>query len=715
MKKNLIGIYLTVLLFCLILSFPIPVCAQQTDTEEFTLEEITVTAQKREENQQKVPIVMEAISGEQIKELGYNNLEEIISSISTAFVNKAGDGMRVSIRGMSDDIRAAGSLGDFTVSTPTVAVNVDGVFTARRTSGSGLYDMERVEILFGPQSTLYSTASPGGIVNIVTADPKTDVYEVYGSLEYGNYETLQMEGMMNAPISDIFALRAAFTTSVRDGYMSNGSDDEDTKSARVKALLKLSDKLSFVATGELTTRGGLGYSGIGMFKTPDDLGDPWDNSDQDSPPPRSHDQEKIIGHLDWDIGLGELDIVASYLTENSSATFTRTNPFSGQTASHSMDRTGSEKGIELRVTSSPDFPIKWIFGANYYRSDAVQMDMPESGSYEERTVTEETDAIYGNITYPVSDRFRVTAGLRKTKDINYLLERLFGGRVNLPVSTEYDDIDHKIGVEYDLGPDSMFYADWSTSYRSVGMPLRQLEPEQLDAYTVGTKNRFLGNKLQVNASSFYYNYTNYVADFGRVGDPALGGRGDDGSLTNADLRKVGADLQTSAIIGSNDRLNVTVSYLYSEFSSLIFDFVNPNFPDFDFTGKPETFSPEWTINVNYSHNFNLQNGGTLTARIDSRFQTEYLVTFVDLYQETIWTGVGFPQGTYNFLSRADFITQEAHHLSNVSMIYANPDGKWTLTGYLNNIENYAEKKNLMMDRTMIGPPRTYGAVLTVRY
>jgi hypothetical protein len=118
--------------------------------------------------------------------------------------------------------------------------------------------------------------------------------------------------------------------------------------------------------------------------------------------------------------------------------------------------------------------------------------------------------------------------------------------------------------------------------------------------------------------------------------------------------------------------------------------------------------------VVYSHSFSLPNGGRLTARLDSRYQSSYLVNYVDVYQEINFGPTG-PVGEFNFLSRKAYIEQEAHHISNISAIYSHPDGKWTLTGYVRNLENYAEKKNFMMDSMMIGPPRTYGAVLSVRY
>jgi len=712
----------------LALGYTPKIFAQDSGSDEFTLEEITVTAQKREENQQKVAIAMQTFSGDELRELGYNDLDEIISQISNAFVNTAGDGMRVSLRGMADTIVTMGALNDMSISTPTVAVNVDGVYSSRRKSGSGLYDMERVEVLYGPQSTLYATSSPGGIVNIVTAEPKTDKYEAGGTLEYGNYNNLQMQGMVNAPVSDKIALRAAFNTSVRDGYLANGADDDDSKSARLKALFKPSDRLSFILTGELTNRGGHGYSGTAAFISESDVDDPWDNSNVQGPgggaqPPRYHKMKKVFGHFEWDFGLGSLTVIPSYLVEDEFATMSRANPFTGETTTSSIDREGSEKGAELRMASSSDSRIKWILGANHYKSDTNEMNMPDTGYYEYRVVTQTTDAFFGNITYAVSDNIRINAGARKSDDETYLSEQMLKSAaetgapedflVVMEAATKYSEPDFKIGVEYDVSENSMLYADWSSSYRAVGYVLKQMDPERIYAYTVGSKNRFFGNKVQVNVSAFYYDYKDKVEEFGRVADPDNNRATDLGTVTNGQLRKYGVDVEASTIITKNDRLDFSISYLNSEYTELEFDFVNPRFQDQDYTGKPETFCPDWTLTAKYSHNFNLPNGGTLTARLDSRYQSKLLVTFADKYQE------GYPGMAYEdyfiLYDQGDFIWQEAYHMSNLSLIYAHPDGKWTLNGYVKNLEDYAVKKNIMKGSMMIGPPRTYGAILSVRF
>jgi iron complex outermembrane receptor protein len=147
--------------------------AQETDAEEFTLEEIIVTAQKREENQQKVPIAMEVIKGDTLALMGKDNVDDILKDVSNVMINTSSDGMRVSMRGIADD---SGVMEGQHVGGSTVAINVDGAYNNMSNVGNNLFDVERVEVLFGPQSTMYGSNSPGGIINVETANPKTDQF-----------------------------------------------------------------------------------------------------------------------------------------------------------------------------------------------------------------------------------------------------------------------------------------------------------------------------------------------------------------------------------------------------------------------------------------------------------------------------------------------------------------------------------------------------------
>jgi iron complex outermembrane recepter protein len=752
--------------------------AQETKAEEFTLEEITVTAAKRTENQQKVAIGMETISADQIKETGMNNLDQILNNVSNVIINKSQDGVRITIRGLADTGSAQHGMA---VTMPTVAVNMDGVYSNRKDTSSGLFDLERVEVLYGPQSTLYASNSPGGIVNVVSANPKLDKYEFSGLMEYGNYNLLHTEGAMNAPISEKVALRAAFTTSIRDGYLSNGGDNEDSKSARLKLLYQFSDKLSFVLTGEESKSSTQRSGGVTSFYNGYYQGTPavkvtdyWYTADV-LPAPSTDINKKVTGRVEADLGFSTLSLLPSY--SKRSGHMEERMEMAGEITLNKGDTSAIEKSIELRMASSSDFFFKWIAGFNYYKATNVQNSLGFDGSGNAKMSTiaatgdatiyqigdvvqefrnmdsvETAKAIFANITYPVTDTFRVTAGYRYSWDSVIMHNNETRGIRGGPdaglleftpetFNDPYADPDYKVGVEYDLGANSMVYADYSTSYRVQAMggggpgtsSSQKKVPEKLKAYSAGTKNRFLDNKLQVNGSAFYYSYTGFKA-----GDMQTGWFGGEQNLDNpaywtnaytqndpnssqtGNGRMIGADVQTNLILSADDMLNLSVSYLKSEWTDLTFDYyydylitgvsgppgsgyTRANIVPADtvsYNGKPMTMSPPWTISGSYSHNFNLPNGSYIKAQIDERYKTGYRMS---------WKDSDYP---YNY--------QEACHITNLSAAYTNADGKWTLSAYVRNLENYAEKRAYMTPGggagiTTLGSPRTYGGVLSVKF
>jgi iron complex outermembrane receptor protein len=234
------------------------------------------------------------------------------------------------------------------------------------------------------------------------------------------------------------------------------------------------------------------------------------------------------------------------------------------------------------------------------------------------------------------------------------------------------------------------------------MPLarnRESNAEKLNAYTVGSKNRFFNNRLQVNASGYLYNYNDFHAMHSQVIAPDTG-LPDDGAQTQADAVMYGADIQTTAILSGKDTLNLSVSYLNTEFKDLVFDWYSEELEDTDWTGKEMTFSPNWTISGNYKHIFDLPDGSTVSARIEARYQTSFITSIIEEVGGVDYTG---------------FRYQEAHVMADFSAAYSNPDGKWTLTGYVKNITNYAEKRSLIQQTLNISAPRTYGAVLSARF
>jgi len=782
--------------------------AQETADEEFTLEEITVTAQKRAENQQKVAIAMETISGDTIKELGKTDIDQILSSVSSIIINKAQDGMRVTLRGISND---NGVFFGRQVSTPTVAVNMDGAYTNRSAAGSNLYDVERVEVLYGPQSTLYSTPSPGGIVNVVSASPKLDRFSTSALFEAGNFSLMHGEASLNVPLASKVAFRVAANVTKRDGYLTNGADDEDTKSARFKALFQATDKLSITLIAEYSKQGGqgMGQNGVVLFEDQSDKDNPWTaaagRGETEAGPQPVNDglNKKFSGQIDWDMGFGSLAIVPSYTPRDISSTSTGTSMFGDATYTYN-EGGGYEKSIEARMTSSDDFKLfKWIFGAAWYhsydemRNDTFLTATNALDSYRFGYQDQESKAVFGNITFPVTDRFRATGGLRYTSESTYSFNEE-PGRGQEIVDMTYDNPDYKLGVEYDLGENSMLFSDFSTSYRTQGMGTtatgKPFPAERLKALSLGSKNRFFNNRMQVNASAYYYQYNNYMAVtmIGTVSDnyagaydpthtyagvdpssltpipmndvsdlgnnqldyrdnngngrfdqgvdtlidglrqPTGGGPGSDGTAGTAngkvtgDAKVYGLDISTTTLVTESLKMDFSVSYLKKYFTHLVFPFdaVDSavwNMGDVDYSGKDMTFAPHFTVNLGLTYNILLGSSGTLSPSFETRYQSSYKMYFLDSILGTSRGREPTDPIVFWTTDVSKSAKQEPYRVSNFSLVYASPSGNLTLTGYVKNIENYAVKRSIFKNspdnvgELTIGPPRTYGALLSVKF
>lgn len=755
MRKVSAEIFLIILAFVFIVGSGPAAMAQETGGDTFMLEEITVTAQKREENQQKVPIAMEVISGEEVKEQGMSNLADMLRGVGAVMVDTGADGMKVVIRSVSED-KSNPSTFQLETGTPVVSVNVDGVYTNKQNNGSGFYDVERVEVLFGPQSTMYATTSPAGMVNIVTTEPRLEDYEASGTFEYGNYDKMRFEGAMNAPISDTVALRAAYMSSTRDGYMDNGAGEDDTQSGRLKALYQPNEKLSIILTGERVVGGGMGVTTVEPFIDQDDASDPW-TSNQTTIWTPSQETTNLYANISYDFGFGSLTVIPARKDINIEETGEAEDFFGNVEVRHTYN-TGLEKGVEARLVSSEDFPIKWIAGANWYKSEYVRGYTAENGNFEDTAQIQNIKAIYGNVTYPVSEEFRVTGGIRYSDDENYSDQYsypAFGGvYVSVDpvtgighevVDTSYNSPDYKLGIEYDVSENKMIYADYSTSYRAqkgADEFNNMFDPEILKAYTIGSKNRFFDNRLQVNAAAYYYDYENYMAMCGyinsifmedlngdgdyddlnqwderrnRYSDEYILGTRDPNGRTTGDAWIAGLDVSANWVITDSDRIDFSVSYMKTEFSDLYVDYWETTnalgIDDLDLSGKPMTNSPEWKINAGYGHEFHLWNGGNLTPRVDLTYVSEY-----PLHYHPIQTNLDRSYQVY-VTDYSEFATQEAYHMTDLSATYASPNGKWSLSAYVRNLENYAVKTRVSLspEGLSIGQPRMYGVVLSLKY
>eukprot|EP00456_Euglypha_rotunda_P039878 TRINITY_DN3073_c0_g1_i21.p1 TRINITY_DN3073_c0_g1~~TRINITY_DN3073_c0_g1_i21.p1 ORF type:complete len:373 (+),score=81.14 TRINITY_DN3073_c0_g1_i21:1240-2358(+) len=229
---------------------------QAAEAPQDGIQDIVVTAQRTASSIQRTPISMQAYSGAELQQRGVSDIASLARADSSININLSTGQPIIAIRGVSS--QNATEVGD-----PAVSVATDGVFTNRPygTFG-GLYDVERVEILRGPQGTLFGRNSTGGTINVITARP-TDTNEARFTIEGGNYNLIGGDGFGNFAIADGLNGRVSFNVRSRKGYRDNGTafsrgDDEDLKSVRFQLGFDPSDALSGWILAQYTEQGGQG-------------------------------------------------------------------------------------------------------------------------------------------------------------------------------------------------------------------------------------------------------------------------------------------------------------------------------------------------------------------------------------------------------------------------------------------------------------------------
>lgn len=224
-----------------------------TKPEATGLSEVVVTAQRRSENLQKAAVSVNALSQVQLVANGITDPTLLSRQVPGLLVPPSGGGA------VNYFIRGTGNFVQEPFSDPAIAFNQDNIYIARPfATGGPFYDLERVEVLKGPQGTLYGRNATGGAINVIPEKPSLNHTGGYVSASYGNYSAYDVEGAFNAPIGDRSALRISATALGHDGYLSDGSSDQNTKALRLQFLTKPTNKLSIRISGDYADLSGVG-------------------------------------------------------------------------------------------------------------------------------------------------------------------------------------------------------------------------------------------------------------------------------------------------------------------------------------------------------------------------------------------------------------------------------------------------------------------------
>ena len=694
------------------------------------LEEVIVTAEKRETDLQHTSISVGVISGREIEAQGITQLDDALKNIVGVVVTRSGFTASPTIRGVGPTIEttAGGSAG--------VSTMFDGVYTQNNYSSRlGYYDVARVQVLRGPQGTLYGRNSEGGVVELLTNDP-TSKFEGAASATIGNYSQLNVTGMLNIPLSDALALRIASSSVDHKGYLSNGQDDNRAQGVRAKLLYQPSGggfSLLFGAetthlSGEgpgtssasepfkstVTIPGSLVLTPGGFVSTPAVVV---------AAPTGQIDQEttyKVWATLIADVKIGQLTVLPAYQYQSEPKQL----QFTGLVSVESPG-TGStiERSVEVRLASEPGSYLSWVGGFyryHYHQTTPGQYATtvnssgniivnPNPGTVANSFGFDDSTGVFGQATLPITDQWRLIAGIRHSKDQKTSLietpgENPIALAAEAPQTALWSKTDWKAGTEFDLTKTSMLYATVSTGYRAGGFspiaPHPLYAPENLKSYELGLKNQFLDNTLRLNADVYDYDYKNYQqADL-----ECPGGRFPLGDGTFACLNQTfgvvnlgrvtvrGLELESAYASTPNDSLTANLALQRSRIDSS-YIFLQGNGIQLQGSSLPN--APKVTFNSSYRHVFHVGNFA-ISPQVGPRYSSK----------------------TETSLANAAS-TQKAWWQWDASLQFAPDAAAWSVNAYVKNATNTVVETGYIGNNgtpaVTLAPPRTYGISVSARF
>lgn len=696
-------------------------------------DEIVVTAQKRTTSLQKTPIAISAIQGSILEDRGIDDLSNLQSLVPNLFIGQEQDGFKISLRGI-------GLQGTSSISDSGVAFYIDDNYIPRPSGGSAVFhDIERIEVLRGPQGTLYGRNATGGVVNVISNKPNYDAFGGSVGMTYGSRNLIETRGVVNIPFEGNAALRMSAVYTEEGGYVENtntGPNSEDL----------------FGTEGDITIRGQF------MFGTPDTIemlvsathydvngtgvAQQFLERNNGGPPPT----RALLGTMPADNfdplvtdndGLNSVETTTNIMFARLRKDFGGVEGFfqvgkSWSESSLNQDFDGSpvdvsqffkfqdaeSESIELRLSSDTDSPLSWIIGGYYFNEDTYIFRRVELNGLTPGGIINLPDflldengqskawAVFGSTTYALSDRLRATVGLRYTEDEKTgtkVTRGNFGApfpddipNAQFPGEAKFDKVTYRAGLEFDATEDIFLYATVSNGYKaggfnatSSGLPY---DPESLDAYEAGMKADLLGNRARLNVDTFYYDYQDLQLTTLRTVNNAPGQ-----FTTNAAAATIyGVELDGQIFITDDLIANASYSFIDAEFDELLnTDPRNPQLGQQDLSGNTLPYVAKNTITAGLTYNQDIGSNGEFMASINTTWHDE------------IWLR------EYND-DPVDLVASNTK--TDASISYKFVDQGFKITGYVTNIEDDVEKTNIFISPGFIGlsattaysKPRTIG-------
>lgn len=458
---------------------------------------IIVTAQRREQDLQSTALAIEAASGESLARAGVTNADQLTNQFSGVQIG-GGSTPQIYIRGVGD-------FGVLPSANPAVVTSLDGVAISRpQAIGGNFFDLERVELLKGPQGTLYGRNASGGALNLISTKPKLGETSGYIQFDAGNYEYFSGEGALNVPLGQSTAMRLSAQFTDRDGYLSDGTGDDVHQSLRLQTFSEFGDDVDLRLQGTYTNFEGKG-SGIALISPLGDL-NPWTGtgspesaeaylgqalanfiaSGGNSPPPAVLDAPdpanqfqdieswSVSAELNVDLGGPVLTVIPAF-RETQYQFGSYPSFLYGPGLGLSDGENADQLSLELRLAGSAG-PIDWLVGGYGFKEEQSSSYFVNSGLIQRILIGSEFEtealAAFTEMTLNLADSLRVIGGIRYTTDKRSQLNvRRFA------VSPTIIDTDRTDGVNGDDPCAPPFAAPGTTCDLNLGIPPEDLNSE----------------------------------------------------------------------------------------------------------------------------------------------------------------------------------------------------------------------------------------------
>jgi len=635
-------------------------------------------------------------------------------------------------------IRGVGATTVGSSGTAGVAVNVDGVYqTQTSTADLGQVDLARVEVLRGPQGTLYGRNANAGAVNFITNAP-TDKLE--GSLlaGYAQYDEYHLQGVVNVPVTDHIRTRLVVDYRDRDdGFVKNiepGGEDLDkgsTLSGRFRLAADLASKLDFdLGVSAIHSTGPWQYLTNYSSPSPEALAinpflanatfisTPW-RTDANDPVNGSRDYEAVSGTFTWRLPFGQLKSITAF----QSYLYTAANDGDGTNLSVAPYKF---RTLDQAVTQEFDLSgtwrrLDWVagffylsetnFSSTFYNFPYGLSGLPPSSylDFEQPRYDTTSYAGFADATFHITSALKLIAGGRYSEDLQTAVySNVFGliiGGQKVPLAAfcpqetdnlKFDSFTPRAGLQYDINASMNVYFTYSKGFKSGGANIYSCEndysPEKITAYEAGFKSRLFDNRVTFNVATFYYDYTDFQVS--QIVGLSL-------NVTNAAAADIkGVEFEGVWSPDAHWTVNANASYIdarYTDFSNT--DGLNPQLGLQNLDGHLLDNSPLFSANAGIAYRTDPLSFGRLTARVDASYRS---TTYFREFNEPL-------------------DSQTPYGLVNLNLIWDSPNERYMVRLYANNLLNQAyiqamgDSTNIGTRYVTWGAPRQIGAELKLRF